>query len=122
MASVASYELPEHAPLGEGNGLLPFFQAHRGDDLHISLARLRRLDTALLQILLAARRDWQKRGLNLSLCAVTEAKRAQLELLGIGPELLPILAGPKGQALPASSPSPLKAKKRQKSRAAKAET
>lgn len=64
MTDRAEFEPPDRAsPLADG-ALMAFLQANRRRPVRISLARQRRADSRLLQLLLAAGAAWRAEGLS----------------------------------------------------------
>lgn len=82
------FELPERLSVAGENALLPFLRQHSDTAVTVSCTGLRRLDTPLVQVLVAAAADRRARGIAFRLIGVSPAQSAQLALLGITPALL----------------------------------
>lgn len=80
---------PDHAALLT---LQSFLLANRERPVCISAGDLRRPDTLLLQLLVAACRDWVGRGLSFRLTDAPDRIVTLLPLLGLAPEMIGIEA------------------------------
>jgi anti-anti-sigma regulatory factor len=88
MPSTVEFELPERLSVVAENALLPFLRQNPDAPLAISARRLRRIDTPLVQLLLAAAADHRARGVPFRLTGLSPDQAAQLALLGVTPALL----------------------------------
>lgn len=80
---------PDHEALLQ---LQTFLLANRERPVCLYAGDLRRPDTLLVQLLVAARRDWDRRGLSFRLTDAPERIVTLLPLLGIAPEMIGIEA------------------------------
>lgn len=87
MTAPLEFTLPERISVTGENALLPFLHAHR-DAVEVSAARLRRLDTPLVQVLLAAAADRRTRGIPFRLTGLAPEQAAQLAALGVTAAML----------------------------------
>lgn len=85
MPSTIEFELPERLSVTGENALLPFLRQNPDAPLAISALRLRRLDTPLVQLLLAAATDRRARGVDFRLIRLSPDQAAQLAALGVTP-------------------------------------
>lgn len=88
MASTVEFELPERISVARDPEFLAFLAQHASAPVDVSAVRLQRLDTPLLQCLLAAAADWRARGLALRLTGVSADLASVLHLLGVTPSHL----------------------------------
>lgn len=72
--------------------LQSFLLAHRGSPVRIDADALRRTDTLLLQLIVAACRDWRERGLSFRLADAPDRVTGMLPLLGLRPDMIGIEA------------------------------
>ncbi|MFZ1470244.1 MAG: hypothetical protein WAT09_14875 [Paracoccaceae bacterium] len=93
MTPALEYVLPERLCAVEDRTLLPFLTSHRDMPVDICARQLRRLETPVLQILLAAAADRRARGVPFRLTGVSRAQAAQLAGLGVTAAMLSIVAG-----------------------------
>ena len=84
-----TFALPERVELRAESGLHRFLLAHRDAAVRLSAARLRRVDTRVVQYLMAVARDWADRGLGFVVSDIAAPQAAVLTLIGVTPELLP---------------------------------
>ena len=78
--------LPLSARMTEAE-LLQALSSLSGSDVDLDAGLLRRFELRIVQILLVAAREWQRRDQRLRLVNLGEAQAQQLELMGITPEL-----------------------------------
>jgi anti-anti-sigma regulatory factor len=90
MIAPLEFALPERLSVTEENALLPFLRANPEAPVDVSTARLRRIDTPLVQVLLAAAADRRARGVPFRLTGVSPDQAAQLSALGVTDALLNI--------------------------------
>ena len=83
MTASLEFALPDRISVVDENSLLPFLRDNPDAPLRISAARLRRLDTPLVQVLLAAAADRRARGIEFSLTGLTRDQAVQLSALGV---------------------------------------
>lgn len=83
MTTFLTFDLPERVPVTGDNALVPFLRQNPDQPLRLSAARLRRLETPLVQVLLAAAADWRRRGVPFVLAEVSAAQADVLRLLGV---------------------------------------
>lgn len=76
---------PDHEALLE---LQAFLAANRDEPICIEAEELRRPDTLLLQLLVAACRDWAARGLRFRVTGASDRVLSLLPLLGVEPHLI----------------------------------
>lgn len=88
MTTPLEFTLPERLSVVEKNALLPFLRDNPDAPVDICAARLRRLDTALVQALVVAAADRRARGVAFRLTGLTPDQAAQLSALGVTEELL----------------------------------
>lgn len=91
-AAVAQWTLAPQADPDELFRLQAFLMTHRDRAIRIDAAALRRPDTLLLQLLIAACRDWAARGLPFQLADTPDRVTGLLPLLGLAPDLIGIEA------------------------------
>ena len=84
-----TYVLPERVDSIADSGMHAFLLAHPHAPVRLSAAGLRKLDTRLIEYLLAVARDWAARGVGFVLCDLAPPQAKVLTLLGITPALLP---------------------------------
>ncbi|MFA8386201.1 MAG: STAS domain-containing protein [Pelagibaca sp.] len=84
----AHYDLPETPDQDDLLHLQAFLADNIGSAVVISAAQVRRADTLLLQLLLAAQSDWQQRKLSFTLVDLPEAVAGVLPLLGLRPDMI----------------------------------
>lgn len=84
--NTAKYELAARAP-ADADPLLDFFKDHLGTPVTVSLAKVNRLDALRLQTLIVALKQWRTDQTTFSICDISKDCAANLELLGIGPEV-----------------------------------
>ena len=83
MPSTIEFELPERLSVTGENGLLRFLRQNPDAPLAISALRLRRLDTPLVQLLVAAAADHRARGVAFRLTRLSPDQAGQLAALGV---------------------------------------
>ncbi len=88
MTATLEFELPERLSVVEGNAFLPFLRDNPDAALTVSAARLRRVDTLLVQCLLAAAADRRARGVAFRVTGLTADRADQLRALGVTDEML----------------------------------
>ena len=88
MTAPLEFTLPERISVTAENALLPFLRTHADAAVEISIAALRRLDTPLVQTLLAAAADRRARGISFCLTGVSPDQAEQLSALGVTGALL----------------------------------
>lgn len=88
MTAPPEFTLPERISVTGENALLPFLRAHPDAAVEVSAARLRRLDTPLVQCLLAAAADRRTRGIPFRLTGLAPEQAAQLAALGVTAAML----------------------------------
>lgn len=84
-----TYVLPERVELVADSGLHAFLLAHAEAPVRLSAAGLRRLDTRLIEYLIAVARDWAARGQGFTLGDLAPAQAAALLRIGVTAEILP---------------------------------
>lgn len=84
-----TYALPDRLETVAGSDLHAFLVAHQTDRVRISAAALRRMDTRLVQYLIAVARDWANRKTDFVLCDVPPKQAQILTLIGVTQSLLP---------------------------------
>ena len=84
-----TYVLPDRAEPTAGSGLHAFLLASQTSPVRLSAATLRRIDTRLVQYLIAVGRDWANRGLPFTLSDVSPPLAAILTQIGATQSLLP---------------------------------
>ena len=84
----ARYDLPEAPDQDDLLHLQAFLADSIGSGVVISAARMRRADTLLLQLLLAARSDWEQRKMSFTVMDLPEAVAAVLPVLGLRPDMI----------------------------------
>lgn len=90
MTAPLEFTLPERISVTAENALLPFLNAHPDAAVEVSATALRRMDTPLLQVLLAAAADRRARGIPFRLTGIGAEQMAQLAALGVTGALLEI--------------------------------
>ena len=78
-----TYSLSARAAFGPGHGLIDFLKAHRTQPVRLDAAALDRVDTLLVQMLVAAGRDWAGRGLGFEVTGVGARLAADLAQIGL---------------------------------------
>lgn len=84
------FDLPERVSVTGDNALIPFLRQNPDTAVRISAGRLRRLDTPLVQVLLAAAADRRRRGLDFVVSGLSEGHVDQLAALGVTQAVLPM--------------------------------
>lgn len=79
----AHYDLPEAPDHDDLLHLQTFLSDNIGSAVVISATQVQRADTLLLQLLLAARSDWEQRQMSFTVVNLPEAVAAVLPLLGL---------------------------------------
>jgi hypothetical protein len=82
------FTLPEKISVTSENTLVPFLRQHADVAVEVSAERLRRLDTPLVQTLLAAAADRRTRGIPFRLTGLGPDQVARLAGLGVTSDLL----------------------------------
>lgn len=82
------FELSERLSVTGENALIPFLRQHADMAVTLSCTRLRRLDTRLVQVLVAAAADHRARGSAFRLTGLSAEHSARLALLGVTPAIL----------------------------------
>lgn len=90
MTAMLDFELPERPRVAEDPTFLSFLRANADAGISVSAARLRKLDTPLVQLLLAAAAQWRARGLPFRLTGLPPDRVDQLRALGVTPDMLPL--------------------------------
>ena len=90
MTSMIEFDLPGRISVAGENALVPFLRQNPDAPLRISATRLRRLDTPLVQTLLAAAADRRRRGTGVVLAGLSAAQADQLTALGVTTATLPM--------------------------------
>ncbi len=90
MPQTLDFELAERVSVTGENALVPFLRANPDVALRLSTRRLRRMDTPLVQLLLAAAADRRRRGVGFTLCDVSPAQADLLASLGVTETVLPM--------------------------------
>lgn len=90
MPNTIDFELAERVSVTGENALIPFLRQNPDVPVRISARRLRRLDTPLVQTLLAAAADRRRRGVGFTLCDLSEAQVDLLGSLGVTEVVLPM--------------------------------
>lgn len=88
MTALLEFKLPERLSGAEENGLLPFLRDNPDAPLDVSAVRLRRIDTPLVQVLLAAAADRRARGVALRLTGLSADQAEQIRALGVTEAML----------------------------------
>jgi anti-anti-sigma regulatory factor len=83
-----NFALQEDFTTAEDGEVRRFLLENRGFSVRIDTGNLRRIDTMLVELLLAAAASWRKRGLDFQLTRVSDANERVLAHLGITPNLL----------------------------------
>lgn len=89
---MSQWSLAPQADIEELFRLQAFLASARERPVCLNAARLTRPDTLLVQLLVAARRDWAARGLSFTLIETPDRVVEALSLLGLGPDLIGIEA------------------------------
>lgn len=84
-----TYALPERVDQIAESGLHAFLLAHQHAPVRLSAAALRRLDTGLIEYLMAVAQDWAARGVGFALCDLAPPQARVLTLIGVTPAMLP---------------------------------
>lgn len=84
-----TFELPDQVDIAARDGLHAFLLAHQSEPVRLSAARLRRVDTLLVQYLLCVAQDWAVRGLGFALTDVAAVQADTLTLIGVTSNILP---------------------------------
>jgi len=84
-----TFVLPERVDLVADSGLQGFLLAHHAEPVRVSAARLKRVDSLLVQYLMAVARDWATRGVGFAVTDVAAPQADILKLIGVTPDLLP---------------------------------
>lgn len=84
----AHYDLPETADQDDLLHLQAFLADNIGSAVVISATQMRRADTLLLQLLLAARNDWEQRNISFSVVDLPKAVAAVLLVLGLRSDMI----------------------------------
>lgn len=82
------YTLPDKFAFDEDTSLKVFLREHTTDAIEINGQNLRRIDSLLLQYLIAAARCWRNNGLSFELSHLPAALGDDLNLLGIDSQTL----------------------------------
>lgn len=90
MTSMIDFDLAERITVTGNNPLVPFLRENPDMPVRISAARLRRLDTPLVQLLLAAAADRRRRGVGFVVTGLSPAQRDLLTSLGVTDAVLPM--------------------------------
>lgn len=93
MTSMIDFDLAERVRVTGDNPLVPFLRRNPDVPVRIRAARLRRLDTPLVQLLLAAAADRRRRGVGFVVEGLSPAQRAVLAALGVTDAVLPMEGG-----------------------------
>lgn len=88
MTATLEFHLPERLSVVEENAFLPFLRDNLDAALTVSAARLRRMDTLLIQALLVAAADRRARGVPFSLTGLSPDRADQLRALGVTEAML----------------------------------
>ncbi|MDR3520208.1 MAG: STAS domain-containing protein [Acidocella sp.] len=80
-------ELPASFSASTISDLINSFLSHRGADLQLSGAEVRKFGAQYLQILLAAQAAWRTDQLQFTILPMSDELTAGIELLGVSPEL-----------------------------------
>ncbi len=88
MTATLEFALPDRLAVAEENALLPFLRANPHAALDVSAAGLRRIDTPLIQCLLAAAADRRARGVPFRLTGLTADQADQIRALGVTDDML----------------------------------
>lgn len=83
MIETLEFELPERVLVAQHNALLPFLRDNPDVAVNVSAARLRRIDTPLVQALLAVAADRRARSVPFALTGLSPDNAAQIALLGV---------------------------------------
>ena len=81
--SLKIFDLPVGYRPAPGDPLLNFLGKNSGTAVRVNLAALRRVDTLVVQVLLIAARDWERRGLAFSLTGVRPDLDEALHQIGV---------------------------------------
>ena len=84
-----TYALPERVDSIADSGLHAFLLAHPQAPVRLSAAALRRLDTRLIEYLLAVARDRADHEIGFVLCDIASPQAKVLTLIGVTQALLP---------------------------------
>jgi len=82
------YIFPEKFAFDEDTSLKVFLREHKGSSVEINAQNLRKIDSLLLQYLIAAARVWLANGQSFALTHVPGAMGNDLTLLGIDTQTL----------------------------------
>ena len=88
MTAPLEFTLPERISVTGDNALLPFLRDNPDGPVDVSFARLRRLDTPLVQLLLVAAADRRARDVPFRLTGLRPDLAAQLSMLGVTDALI----------------------------------
>jgi anti-anti-sigma regulatory factor len=77
------YTLPERFAFDEDTSLKVFLREHKTSPVEINAMNLRKVDSLLLQYLIAAARVWQSNGLGFEITHLPQSLGDDLNLLGI---------------------------------------
>jgi len=83
-----SFAVPEKAALDQASGLSEFLRANHAGPIRLDLRAVDRVDTLLVQYLVAAARDWTARGLAFEVTGVGDRLAAGWARIGLGPDHL----------------------------------
>lgn len=83
-----TFSLPDRAEGIALSGLQAFLLAQQSEPVRLSAAAWRRVDTRLVQYLMAVSQDWASRKVDFLLGDVPAPQAAILSLIGVTPELL----------------------------------
>ncbi len=83
-----TFALPDRADGIASSGLQAFLLAHSSDALRLSARGWRRLDTRLVQYLIAVSQDWGDRKLGFQITDMPAPQAALLTLIGVTPDLM----------------------------------
>jgi anti-anti-sigma regulatory factor len=90
MPQTFDFDLAERVSVTGDNALVPFLRDNPDLPLRLSARRLRRMDTPLVQLLLAVAADRRRRGVPFALCDLSPAQADLLASLGITDAVLPM--------------------------------
>lgn len=82
------FNLPERYSFDEDTTLRVFLQENSDQNVMISAQNLRRIDSLLVQYLIAAARRWMGRGLSFQVVYLRGELAQSIALLGVTPDLL----------------------------------